>query len=170
MINRQIHVGISSVRAHPLVVVDMPTPACSLRAHVPAAAAFQAERRVWARCGACLMCILLSVCLPRCVDIPLVSKLCHAAGAVVCIDSTFATPINQRALDMGADIVIHSATKYLAGERRRDAQTDKTSKSTAKKQSPRPPPASTWEAGKAWGAGCVPAPATITTPVTGPPW
>lgn len=47
----------------------------------------------------------------RCVDIPAVSKLCRAAGAVVCIDSTFATPVNQRALELGADLVIHSATK-----------------------------------------------------------
>jgi len=33
----------------------------------------------------------------------------------VCIDSTFATPINQRAIEFGADLVIHSATKYLGG-------------------------------------------------------
>ncbi|CAL8467162.1 g6698 [Coccomyxa elongata] len=51
----------------------------------------------------------------RCVDVPTISRLCHAAGALVCIDSTFATPINQRAIPLGADIVIHSATKYLAG-------------------------------------------------------
>ena len=51
----------------------------------------------------------------RCVDVQRISKLCHAAGALVCIDSTFATPINQRALALGADMVIHSATKYLAG-------------------------------------------------------
>ena len=51
----------------------------------------------------------------RCVDVPRVAELCHANGAVVCIDSTFATPVNQRALELGADIVIHSATKYLAG-------------------------------------------------------
>ena len=43
------------------------------------------------------------------------SKLCHNKGALVCIDGTFATPINQKALDLGADIVLHSATKYLAG-------------------------------------------------------
>jgi len=51
----------------------------------------------------------------RCIDIEAVSKLCHAAGAVVCVDSTFATPSNSRALTFGADLVIHSATKYLAG-------------------------------------------------------
>lgn len=51
----------------------------------------------------------------RCVDVEAVSRLCHAHGAVVCIDSTFATPINQQALSLGADLVLHSATKYLAG-------------------------------------------------------
>ncbi|XP_076911524.1 cystathionine gamma-synthase 1, chloroplastic-like [Bidens hawaiensis] len=51
----------------------------------------------------------------RCVDIELVSKMCHAKGAVVCIDGTFATPLNQKALALGADIILHSATKYLGG-------------------------------------------------------
>lgn len=51
----------------------------------------------------------------RCVDVRRIAELCHAKGALVCIDSTFATPVNQRALSLGADIVIHSATKYLAG-------------------------------------------------------
>lgn len=51
----------------------------------------------------------------RCVDIELVSKLCHSKGALVCIDGTFATPLNQKALALGADLVLHSATKYIAG-------------------------------------------------------
>ena len=51
----------------------------------------------------------------RCVDVRRISQLCHAKGAIVCIDSTFATPINQRAIELGADLVIHSATKYLGG-------------------------------------------------------
>lgn len=51
----------------------------------------------------------------RCIDVPLVSSLCHKHGAIVCIDGTFATPVNQRAIPMGADLVLHSATKYLAG-------------------------------------------------------
>jgi cystathionine gamma-synthase len=51
----------------------------------------------------------------RVVDIPRVSELCHARNATVVIDSTFATPVNQRALGLGADLVLHSATKYLAG-------------------------------------------------------
>ncbi len=39
----------------------------------------------------------------------------HAVGAVVVVDNTFATPINQRPLDLGADLVVHSATKFLGG-------------------------------------------------------
>ncbi|KAL5722913.1 cystathionine gamma-synthase [Ranunculus cassubicifolius] len=51
----------------------------------------------------------------RCIDIELVSKLCHNKGALVCIDGTFATPLNQKALALGADIVLNSATKYIGG-------------------------------------------------------
>ncbi|KAF3322934.1 cystathionine gamma-synthase [Carex littledalei] len=51
----------------------------------------------------------------RCVDIALVSKLCHSKGTVVCIDGTFASPVNQKALTFGADLVLHSATKFIAG-------------------------------------------------------
>ncbi|GMI68471.1 hypothetical protein HRI_000516400 [Hibiscus trionum] len=51
----------------------------------------------------------------RCVDIARVSKLCHSKGALVCIDGTFATPLNQKALALGADLVLHSATKFIGG-------------------------------------------------------
>jgi cystathionine gamma-synthase len=47
-----------------------------------------------------------------------VEALCagaHAAGVTVVVDNTFATPMLQRPLDLGADVVAHSATKYLAG-------------------------------------------------------
>jgi cystathionine gamma-synthase len=48
-------------------------------------------------------------------DIAAISEIAHAAGAVVCVDSTVATPIFTRPLAFGADIVMHSATKYLNG-------------------------------------------------------
>ncbi|KAL0554985.1 hypothetical protein IC582_008916 [Cucumis melo] len=51
----------------------------------------------------------------RCVDIKLVSEMCHRHGALVCIDGTFATPLNQKALALGADLILHSATKYIGG-------------------------------------------------------
>ena len=51
----------------------------------------------------------------RCIDIPRVANICHAHSCIVCIDGTFSTPINQQSLLLGADIVLHSATKFLAG-------------------------------------------------------
>lgn len=48
-------------------------------------------------------------------DIAAVCKLAHAAGAKVAVDSTVATPILCRPLELGADLVMHSATKYLNG-------------------------------------------------------
>jgi cystathionine gamma-synthase len=49
------------------------------------------------------------------VDIAAVTALAHSAGALVCVDNTFATPYLQRPLEMGADLVLHSTTKYLGG-------------------------------------------------------
>lgn len=49
------------------------------------------------------------------IDIEEISNLVHQYDALVCIDNTFATPINQNPLVLGADIVVHSATKYLGG-------------------------------------------------------
>ena len=51
----------------------------------------------------------------RCVDIAAVASACKSRGVTSVIDSTFATPVNQRPLDLGVDIVMHSATKYLNG-------------------------------------------------------
>lgn len=48
-------------------------------------------------------------------DIAAVAELAHRAGALVCVDSTAVTPVLTRPLDCGADIVMHSATKYLNG-------------------------------------------------------
>ncbi len=51
----------------------------------------------------------------RVIDIERCSEIAHAKNVKVIIDSTFATPSNQRSLDFGADLVVHSATKYLGG-------------------------------------------------------
>ena len=48
-------------------------------------------------------------------DLPALIAAAHDVGARVVVDNTFATPILQRPLELGADIVLHSATKYLAG-------------------------------------------------------
>jgi cystathionine beta-lyase/cystathionine gamma-synthase len=49
------------------------------------------------------------------IDIAEMSKLAKEAGAMLCVDNTFATPYLQNPLDLGADIVMHSVTKYLGG-------------------------------------------------------
>ncbi|MDZ7599965.1 MAG: aminotransferase class I/II-fold pyridoxal phosphate-dependent enzyme, partial [Hoeflea sp.] len=49
----------------------------------------------------------------RLVDIAAVSKIAHARGATVVVDNTYATPYLTRPIELGADIVVHSATKYL---------------------------------------------------------
>ena len=52
------------------------------------------------------------------LDVADIERICtaaHEAGAYVVVDNTFATPLLQRPLDLGADLVVHSATKYLAG-------------------------------------------------------
>ena len=51
----------------------------------------------------------------RVVDIAAVATAAHAAGALCAVDNTFATPYLQRPLELGADIVVHSTTKYLGG-------------------------------------------------------
>jgi cystathionine beta-lyase len=48
-------------------------------------------------------------------DIAVASEIAHEAGAMVVVDNTFASPYNQNPLDLGADIVLHSGTKYLGG-------------------------------------------------------
>jgi cystathionine gamma-synthase len=51
----------------------------------------------------------------RVIDVQETARVAHERGVKVVIDSTFATPTNHRALADGADLVIHSATKYLGG-------------------------------------------------------
>jgi cystathionine gamma-synthase len=51
----------------------------------------------------------------RIVHIARLARAAHAVGALVAVDNTFATPINQNPLQLGADLALHSATKYLGG-------------------------------------------------------
>ena len=53
--------------------------------------------------------------LLTCFDIEAVAEVAHAHGALVVVDNTFATPYLQQPITLGADIVVHSATKYLGG-------------------------------------------------------
>ncbi len=52
------------------------------------------------------------------IDIPAVCALAHAAGAIVIVDNVFATPLLQQPLELGADVVMYSATKHLDGQGR----------------------------------------------------
>lgn len=49
------------------------------------------------------------------LDISAIAAIAHTHGAKVAVDNTFASPVNQRPLELGADFVVHSATKYLGG-------------------------------------------------------
>jgi cystathionine gamma-synthase len=74
------------------------------------AAAFAAEkppRMVWIETP--------SNPLLKVIDISAVARLAAVAGALTVVDNTFATPYLQRPLELGADLVLHSATKYLGG-------------------------------------------------------
>ena len=51
----------------------------------------------------------------RCVDIAAVAAACRARGVLSVVDNTFASPVNQRPIALGVDVVMHSATKYLNG-------------------------------------------------------
>ena len=53
--------------------------------------------------------------LLTCFDIEAITELAHARDALVVVDNTFATPYLQQPITLGADIVVHSATKYLGG-------------------------------------------------------
>jgi len=49
------------------------------------------------------------------LDITAIAERAHAHGALLMVDNTFASPVNQQPLALGADLVVHSATKYLGG-------------------------------------------------------
>lgn len=72
------------------------------------------ERAIDAGCD---LLYLESPTNPTCkiVDIERLAARARDAGATVVVDNTFATPVNQRPLALGADLVVHSATKYLGG-------------------------------------------------------
>lgn len=53
--------------------------------------------------------------LLKVVDIALIAEIAHAAGAIVVVDNTFASPALQQPLALGADLIVHSTTKYLGG-------------------------------------------------------
>ena len=87
-------------------VIHAPVMQTDLEA-VATAAAAQRPRLIWAETPTNP---LLSI-----VDIRALAELAHRHGALLVVDNTFASPYLQRPLDLGADVVVHSTTKYLGG-------------------------------------------------------
>ncbi|MEM9262970.1 MAG: aminotransferase class V-fold PLP-dependent enzyme, partial [Pseudomonadota bacterium] len=52
------------------------------------------------------------------IDLPVVAALAHAVGAKVVVDNVFSTPVFSRAIELGADVVVYSATKHIDGQGR----------------------------------------------------
>ena len=77
-------------------------------------AAFAAARDAGAPAAA-LIVETISNPLLKVADLPALAELAHAAGAALIVDNTFASPYLCRPLGLGADYVVHSATKYLGG-------------------------------------------------------
>jgi cystathionine gamma-synthase/methionine-gamma-lyase len=73
------------------------------------------EKAIAAEKPGCVFLESISNPLLRVADIPQIAAMTHAAGAALVVDNTFASPMLMRPLDLGANIVVHSATKYLAG-------------------------------------------------------
>src|SRR5581483_5741402 len=63
----------------------------------------------------CVFLESISNPLLRVTDLEKVAQIAQAAGAATIVDNTFATPILLRPLELGANMVVHSVTKYLAG-------------------------------------------------------
>jgi cystathionine beta-lyase/cystathionine gamma-synthase len=62
-----------------------------------------------------VLCEIISNPLMKVADVPALAEMAHANGAVLIVDTTFASPYLFRPLDNGADYALHSATKYLGG-------------------------------------------------------
>lgn len=62
-----------------------------------------------------VVCESLTNPLLRVRDVPAIAERAHARGADLLVDATFVTPVLQRPLELGADLVVHSATKFLGG-------------------------------------------------------
>ena len=90
--------------------------------------------------------------LLRIVDLAALAKKAHAAGAALVVDNTFATGVLQKPLALGADVVVHSATKYLGGHNDLVAGAAMGSKARMK---------DLWKVRKIFGGCMDPAPAAV---------
>lgn len=105
---RQIYGGTSTLLATALADLGIETLPFDVESEDELAAALEAGARLVHVEG-------LSNPTVTVADLPRIARQAHGSGALVSVDSTFATPIVQRPLELGADLVVHSATKALTG-------------------------------------------------------
>jgi cystathionine gamma-synthase/methionine-gamma-lyase len=75
----------------------------------------QVSQAIAAEQPVAVLCEIISNPLMKVADVPALADVAHGVGAVLLVDSTFATPYLFRPLEAGADYAVHSATKYLGG-------------------------------------------------------
>ncbi|MGA2436531.1 MAG: PLP-dependent aspartate aminotransferase family protein, partial [Bryobacteraceae bacterium] len=73
------------------------------------------ERGIAAQKPGCILMETISNPLLRVAELDRIAEMAQSAGAALLVDNTFATPLLARPLELGAHLVVHSATKYLAG-------------------------------------------------------
>jgi cystathionine gamma-lyase len=108
VVPRDVYGGTYRLLARVFATFDLTiTPVDTTDLDAVAAAITENTRLVW----------LESPTNPRLIvsDIAAIAAIAHARGALVVVDNTFATPVFQQPFTLGADIVVHSVTKYLAG-------------------------------------------------------
>ncbi len=98
---RQLAASVFDSRELGFTLVDMTDPESILSAIRPE------TRLIWVETPSNPML--------KITDIAAVADIAHRAGSVLCVDSTWATPVLQQPLALGADFVLHSSTKYLGG-------------------------------------------------------
>ena len=105
----------SPVNQRPLELLGSQLPQFGVRTHLLLGSELDLlEARLREGCG---LVFLETPTNPRMeiFDIASIAELAHRYGARLAVDNTFASPVNQRPLELGADFVVHSATKYLGG-------------------------------------------------------
>lgn len=108
LVPRDVYGGTYRLLTRVFATFDLKiTPVDTTDLDAVAAAITETTRLVW----------LESPTNPRLIvsDIAAIAAIAHARGALVVVDNTFATPVFQQPFSLGADIVVHSVTKYLAG-------------------------------------------------------
>lgn len=104
----QLYGGNWELLTHALPKMGFAVTLCDVEDLDAFAAAARPETRL-------VICESISNPTMAVADLPRIADIAHAVGAKLLVDATFATPILQRPLELAADLVLHSASKYLSG-------------------------------------------------------